>query len=117
MLPHILILDDLFGRVVSGGQNVDRENLCANFLWHDATGDAEAKASTQKILNPTAHAVFFRAQKPVAAKVGDIVENDLQGALEVVQKGWVSEGFNDSQAHPRWAMLLLDLCFYTGQEH
>lgn len=117
MLPHILILDDLFGRVVSGGQNVDRQNLCANFLWHDATGDAEAKASTQKILKPTANAVFFRAQTPVAAKVGDVVENDLQGALNVVRKGWVSESDFDSSTttHPRWAMVFLDLCFYTGQ--
>jgi DNA-binding NtrC family response regulator len=114
MLPHLLILDDLFGRVVSGGQNVDRQNLCANFLWYDATGDDEAKAATQKILKPTANAVFFRAQTPVAAKVGDVVENDLQGALEVIRRGWVSESDFERSAHPRWAMVLLDLCFYTG---
>lgn len=117
MLPHILILDDLFGRVVSGGQNVDRQNLCANFLWYDATGDADAKASTQRILKPTANAVFFRAQTPIAANVGDTVENDIEATMEVVRAGWVPQpGLkNATHTHPPWSMVLLDLCFYTGR--
>jgi len=116
MLPHILILDDLFGRVVPGGHNVDRENLCANFLWHDATDDVEAKASRQKVLEPTANAVFFRAQSPVCAGVGDIVENDIEATLEVVRGGWVPQAGSSAavRAATPWAMLLLDLCFYTG---
>lgn len=115
MLPHILILDDLFGRVVPGGQNVDRENLCANFLWRDATGDAESKKSRQQILKPTANAVFFRAQTPVAAKAGDVVENDVRSAMEVVRAGWIPQaGLNKAPVHPPWALILLDLCFYTG---
>lgn len=116
MLPHLLILDDLFGRVVPAGHNVDRENLCANFLWHDATGDVEARASRQKVLKPTAHAVFFRTQTPICASVGDYVENDIEATLEVVRKGWVAQAGGDaaSRTAPPWAMLLLDLCFYTG---
>jgi DNA-binding NtrC family response regulator len=115
MLPHILILDDLFGRVVPGGQNVDRQNLCANFLWYDATGDAESKKSRQQILKPTANAVFFRAQTPVAAKVGDVVENDVRTAMEVVRGGWAPQAdLNKAPVHPPWALVLLDLCFYTG---
>lgn len=116
MLPHLLILDDLFGRVVPGGHNVDRENLCANFLWQDATGDAESKASRQKVLKPTADAVFFRAQNPARAGIGDIVENDVQATLEVVRRGWVSQANSNVAASGTqpWAMLLLDLCFYTG---
>jgi DNA-binding NtrC family response regulator len=120
MLPHLLILDDLFGRVVPGGHNVDRENLCANFLWQDQTGDAEARASRQKVLQPTATAVFFRAQTPVRARVGDTVENDIQATLEVVRNGWISRMDSNvsaaqaqAQAQP-WTILLLDLCFYTG---
>jgi transcriptional regulator with AAA-type ATPase domain len=116
MLPHLLIFDDLFGRIVRGGRNVDRENLCANFLWQDATGDAAAQASRQKILKPTANAVFFRAQTPACASVGDTIENDLRAALEFVHKGWVakSDARPLTPASPPWAMLLLDLCFYTG---
>lgn len=115
MLPHILILDDLFGRVVPNGQNVDRQNLCANFLWHDATGDVESKKSRQKILKPTANAVFFRAQTPVCANVGDVIENDVLSAMEVVRAGWLPHaGRNEGPVHPPWALVLLDLCFYTG---
>lgn len=116
MLPHILILDDLFGRVVPGGHNVDRENLCANFLWYDATDDVEAKASRQKVLKPTANAVFFRGQTPVYAGVGDIVENDIEATLEVVRKGWVAQAGSSAgvRVAPPWTMMLLDLCFYTG---
>jgi len=116
MLPHLLILDDLFGRVVPGGHNVDRENLCANFLWQDATGDAEANTSRQKILKPTANAVFFRAQTPVCARVGDMVENDIKATLKEVGRYWIPQGGSNASSlgGPRWTMLLLDLCFYTG---
>lgn len=115
MLPRLLILDDLFGRIIAGGQNVDRENLCAHFLWRDATGDAAAKASRQKVLKPTAEAIFCRAQTPACAGVGDTVQNDLSVALDAVRKGWIppSAPMLNVEAGP-WAMLLLDLCFYTG---
>lgn len=112
MLPRILIVDDLFGRNLSGGRNSDRENLCAHFLWKDATDDAAAKASRQKVLKPTAEAVFCRAQVPAAADAGAVVENDLQGALAKVREGWHVEM---AQGRPPWTMLLLDLCFYTGK--
>jgi DNA-binding NtrC family response regulator len=120
MPPRLLILDDLFGRCSSVGPNVDRENLCAHFLWQDATGDAAAKASKQKILQPTAEAVFCRAQSPALSAPGHTVENDLAMALDAVRKGW------PAAAHPRrgrppktplapWSMVLIDLCFYTGR--
>jgi two-component system, NtrC family, nitrogen regulation response regulator NtrX len=114
MLPRLLILDDLFGRNLPGGRNVDRDNLCAHFLWQDVTGDAAARASRQKIINPIAEAVFCRAQIPACANIGDTIENEIEGALEVVRKGWSvisgSGGYGCT-----WAMLLLDLCFYTGK--
>lgn len=112
ILPRILILDDLFGRNVSGGRNSDRENLCAHFLWQDVTGDAATKASRQEILKPTATAIFGRAQTPGLADLGAVVENDLQGALGLVRTGW-TEAFEKGQ--PPWTMVLLDLCFYTGR--
>ena len=57
-----------------------------------------------------AEAVFFRGQLPQTAVVGDTVENDLDGCLRFVRSGWTKR----SASRPPWAMLLLDLCFYTG---
>ena len=111
MLPRILVFDDLFGRNVPGGRNVDRENLCAHFLWQDATGDAAAKVSRQKVLDPTAEAIFCRAQSPVCSPVGSIVENDLAGAREAVLSGW----YPATESRAPWALVLVDLCFYTGR--
>jgi DNA-binding NtrC family response regulator len=110
-LPRILIIDDLFGRSVPGGRNADRENLCAHFLWEDNTDDAAAKASQQKILKPVARAVFCRGQIPEMAEAGAVIENDLQGSLAKVRHGWTEAM---AQGEPPWAMVLLDLCFYTG---
>lgn len=112
MLPRILIIDDLFGRNVLGGRNPDRENLCAHFLWQDITGDAAARASRQKVPQPSAHAVFYRGQTPSVSELGAFVENDLAGSLAEVRKGW---GDALAKGAPPWAMVLLDLCFYTGR--
>lgn len=111
MLPRLLILDDLFGRNVQSGRNADRENLCAHFLLQDVTGDAAAEASHQKVLKSTANVEFYRGQVPSVANVGAVVENDLQGALAKVHEGW--DGALAKGEAP-WAMVLLDLCFYTG---
>jgi len=119
MTPRILIHDDLFGRCSLDGSNVDRENLCAHFLWVDATGDTSAKASKQKVIRPTAESVFCRAQSPACSGSGDRVENDLEIALEAVRKGWPEacmkkRGRPPKTPPPRWSMILIDLCFYTG---
>lgn len=111
MLPRVLIFDDLFGRNISGGRNPDRENLCAHFLLHDVTGDAAALNSQQKVLKPVAMATFGRGQTPADADVGAVVENDLPGALASVRAGWL-RALADGEVP--WAMVLLDLCFYTG---
>jgi DNA-binding NtrC family response regulator len=117
MLPRLLILDDLFGRIPLQEQNVHRENLCAHFLWNDTTGDTSARASQQKILHPTAEAVFCRAQTPASAGIGDTVENDLESALTAVRKGWNTRHSPPTTHHPSlpWSLVLIDLCFYTGR--
>ena len=120
MIPRLLILDDLFGRNVPGGRNADRENLCAHFLWLDATADAAAKASRQKVLQPTAEVVFCRAQSPASATIGDAVENNLGMALDAVRRGWPVGGKLKERPEVGvpascWSMLLIDLCFYTGR--
>jgi DNA-binding NtrC family response regulator len=102
----------MFGRGSIAGPNADRDHLCASFLWSDATGDAAACASRQRVLRPMAEAVFCRGQRPVAAGVGDVVENDAAGAMTAVRAGW-AEAL--AEGRPRWAMVLLDLCFYTGR--
>ncbi|MCP5557708.1 MAG: sigma-54-dependent Fis family transcriptional regulator [Verrucomicrobiaceae bacterium] len=120
MLPRLLVLDDQFGRNLPEGPNPDRENLCAHFLWEDVTGDASARTSQQKVLQPTAEAVFCRAQSPACSDSGDTVENDLEMALEAVRKGWPEAGLKrrgrpPKTPPPRWSMVLIDLCFYTGR--
>lgn len=116
IFPRLLILDDLFGRVVPQGRNADRENLCAHFLWRDITGDAAASASRQKVLKPMAEAVFHRAQFPLESNIGAVVENDLVSAMNVVRSGWPTMEYQlrDVVSALPWSMVLLDLCFYTG---
>lgn len=114
-VPRLLVIDDLFGRTVAGGRNTDRENLCASFLWVDASGDESAKASRQKVLQPLAEAVFSRGQYPVCAKVGDTVENDLATALEAVRRGWWRTDGGGQDSPGPWSLVLLDLCFYRGR--
>lgn len=111
MTGRILVIDDFFGRSVAGIGNPERENLCAHFLWRDITGDHAAKASRQKVLRPTADVIFARGQTPAVTTVGSVVENDLPGTMALVRQGW-KEAMEAGEAP--WAMVLLDLCFYTG---
>lgn len=119
MLPRLLVIDDLFGRIVADGRNADRDNLCAHFLWRDVTGDMAAATSRQRIDQPTAEAVFCRAQSPADARVGDWVQNDVSAAIETVRSGWFpAAGIDTAPPTSRpatWSMVLLDLCFYTGR--
>jgi len=110
--PRILIIDDLFGRDLPDGRNVDRENLCAHLLLTDVTGDRAAYESRQKVTKPIVHAVFCRGQVPSMASMGAVVENDVQTALAVVRHGWYDAIASGTLL---WSMVLLDLCFYTGQ--
>lgn len=107
-LHRILIIDDLFGRTLPHSLNEDRANLCAQFLLRDITGD-EPVQPRQTIRKPIAEAYFFRGQSPACAAVGDVVVNDLSAVLELVSRGW------ESPDGPHWSLVLLDLCFYTGQ--
>lgn len=109
--PRILVIDDLFGRVVDNSSNPDRENLCAHFLLNDISDDESTKQSSQLIVRPIADAVFVRGQNPRSSTVGDFVENDLPSVLKVVRDGW-NTPLNETQLP--WAMVFLDLCFYTG---
>lgn len=108
-LPRILFIDDLFGRVVKSGPNRDRSNLCGMFRLRDVTGD-QVFPSDEEVVNPIADAVFFRGQRPLCASAGDVVENDLDATLAFVRKGWAPDGTDT----PRWSLVLLDLCFYSG---
>ena len=111
-LPRLLVIDDLFGRNAVSGENADRENLCAQFLWRDVTGDTASKGNRLKLLNTTAEVVFCRGQTPSVAGIGAVIENDLNSTLFVVRNGWQG---TLKMNKPPWAMILLDLCFYTGQ--
>jgi len=110
-LPHILIIDDFFGRTVPDRANEERANLCGQFLLQDVTGDEQGRSRGQKIKKPVAQAVFLRGQQPRCASIGDTVENDLNGTIEFIRQRWVEW----RQDAPRWSMVLLDLCFYTGE--
>lgn len=100
VLPRILIIDDFYGRKPP---NPDREDLCLRLGLKDITGDEVGNGAPETIPHPLAEAVFCRGQ----VETGGSVENDLPGTLEVVRKGW--------EQWPRWALVLLDLEFKTGQ--
>ena len=42
--------------------------------------------------------------------IGDVVENDLEGTMAIVASGWTSVKAGGLP----WALVLIDLCFYTG---
>ncbi len=109
--PRILIIDDVFGRVHADRRNAERASLCGQLLLEDRTGDEVGIDGGMRIKRPVAQAVFFRGQRPAASRVGDLVENDLEQCLEVVRRGWTDQ----AEGQPPWALVLLDLCFYTGR--
>jgi len=106
-LPRILVIDDVYGRQVSGA-NTDRSAICLQLMIEDMTSDQTADAV---IHQPIAQAVFCRGQRPARAVVGDLVENDLQGTLELIDSGW--HGRQPGTAP--WALVLLDLRFKSGR--
>jgi len=107
-LPRILVIDDFFGRQVLQGVNQDRVVLCEKFGLVDVS--SQGAVSTPLLEDPCAEAVFFRGQVPDPAKPGDSVRNDLPSSVEMAVRGW-----RDGEAGPRpWAMVVLDLMFYTG---
>jgi len=109
-LPRLLIVDDLFGRIHQNRRNEERANLCGQYLLEDVTGDEINKGTIQKIKTPIAQVVFYRGQRPLCSTVGDTVENDLEGTLRVIRKGWEGEQAD----RLRWSLVLLDLSFHTG---
>lgn len=110
-LPRILVIDDLYGRTLKGRPHKDREAFCRNFRIVDVTGDSVASDSWVRFRGePVAEAFFCRGQLPACAKVGDEVENDIEGTLSLIRSGW-----NHKPAgSPPWALIVLDMCFYTG---
>lgn len=103
----MLIIDDLFGRTLPDKKNMERENLCGQFLLEDISQDELGKGTPQRIKKPIAQVVFYRGQNPACAKVGDSIENDLEGTISFIEAGW--------KKPPYWSLVLLDLCFYTGK--
>jgi DNA-binding NtrC family response regulator len=104
--PHILVVDDFFGRKLANQSNRDRVALCKRFRILDAENLSEDTLSKK----PCAVGTFIRGQRPDPAAVGDMVVNDLTEVRRRVQEGW--NGPDGSKQV--WAMVLLDLCFYTG---
>src|SRR5438105_644454 len=109
-IPQILVIDDLFGRTVPNGTNIQRANLCGQYLIKDITGDETSVESAQQIRKPVAEAFFCRGQSPSCSEIGMVVENDLNATLATIRSGW-----SDSERKFKWALVLLDLCFYTGK--
>lgn len=107
LLPRVLVIDDLFGRTVADVGNEDRADLCRRFRLIDVTNDQPTAMPATYFEHPVAEATFQRGQNPQRAVLGDTVNNDLEGVLRAVRLGMYSD-------EPRWALVLLDLCFYTG---
>lgn len=115
VLPHVLIIDDQFGRCDLGYEfknsidsriysafQADRKNLCNNYGLLDASEKQLANSG-----NRTALATFSSGQRWNNSK--KCIENDLELVIEDVQNGWP---FDDGS---RWALVLLDLAFVCGE--
>jgi len=111
ILPRILIIDDLFGRIDPNGRNHERENLCGQYMLKDVTDDDATKNSSLIVKHPIAETVFHRGQTPKRSNIGETVKNDLEGTLEFISKGWDKR----SDTQQPWSMIFLDLCFHTGK--
>src|SRR5437879_3026963 len=101
MLPRVLVIDDLLGRVHPERPNRERANLCGQYLLEDISGDQSGRQSKAKIINPLAQAYFYRGQQPSCSVVGDRVENDMPGILDTIQKGWA----NRKPEEPPWSLI------------
>ncbi|MBI4472212.1 MAG: sigma-54-dependent Fis family transcriptional regulator [Acidobacteria bacterium] len=109
LLPRVLVIDDQYGRECAG-PNEDRLNFCRTYRLVDVTSQDSRKSRVARVPDPIAEAVFCRGQLPVTATVGDVVLNDMAGILDIVFHGHEFRAGN-----PTWALVLLDLCFYTGE--
>lgn len=89
-IPRVLIIDDLYGK-----EKKEQENFCFRLGLKDPLSSLE-------IEEPIAEAVFCRGQ----VETNGQVKNDLEGTLNFIRDGW--------QQYPRWALVLLDLHFETG---
>jgi len=96
-LPRILVVDDELG-ACRDRRNSMREDFCAKLAIADVTGDVAAES----IRDPLCEGVFCSAQE----EQGGVVENNKQQAIALIRRAWAT--------HPRWALVLLDLYFKTG---
>jgi len=97
VVPRILVIDDQYG-AAGGVVNTLRQDFCFTVGLRDVAGDCRAET----MASPVAEAVFISGQKMVSR----CVENDLEGTLDFVWKGW--------NEWPRWSLILLDMHFKTG---
>ena len=110
-IPTILVIDDLFGRRHVDRRNEDRSNLCGQFLLQDITADEPYSAQRQSVVKPVARAHFCRGVRPASSTLGDFVVHDLDSVIQTVRNGYL----RPVETGCRWATVLLDLCFYTGE--
>ncbi len=103
--PFVIVIDDLFGRDVPSGPNRERGSFCRKFRLEDISPNRDPRPSPP---DTVARALFYRGQRPAASPCGTGVCNDLDGLLSQVKKHC-----GQSAADP-CALVLLDLCFYTG---
>ncbi|ACF42486.1 sigma-54-dependent transcriptional regulator [Pelodictyon phaeoclathratiforme] len=100
-LPRVLIIDDQYGRSHYSGDGMHpRTSFCILAGMKDVTGDIPFP---ETLGSPIVEALFFRGQ----IEKNGVVYNDLDGTIDAIRKGW--------KEWPRWAMVMLDLQFITGQ--
>jgi transcriptional regulator with GAF, ATPase, and Fis domain len=89
-LPRVLIIDDVYGK-----EKKEQDNFCLRLGLKNPLSSLEVEG-------PIADAVFCRGQVETDSQV----KNDLEGTLKFIRDGWAQ--------YPRWALVLLDLHFDTG---
>lgn len=110
-LPRVLVVDDMFGRTIADRPHPDRSSFVKTFRVRDITGDGSRLLRSAEVASPVAEAFFSRGQQPGLARAGDVVENDLEGTLSIIRRSWTER----VPGTPPWALVVLDMCFYTGR--
>lgn len=106
-LPRLLIIDDDYGR----NFNSLREDVFSQKGIRDITNQFKGASvfvgeyKDYEVENPIAEAAFISGQKLIE----DSYENDLDSTVNFIREGW--------NKYPRWSLILLDLCFYTGKKN
>ena len=105
-LPRVLVIDDDFGRVLKrskGGVEILEIRIVRHFANEPSCKTSPETSPRNRLTNRLPKQCFLL----VSGCRMDNWKQDIEGTLQAFRRGW--------EQWPRWAMILLDLHFKTGE--